>query len=320
MKEIEYKRDENFVDITGTIQNLPDYCKYIPRPLIAFDLVSYRKRKSEEDEWKTDENRIVLFDEETFHEEYENGDRIRVKGELQSRNYTRDNHEVENLIVMAVQNYIEIREEVPALKQPTGRKRQPIDWSKLLDIGFIPSVPEDSMYKEDGRKEKTQESPYVYRVDANGDVFKETEHVAYEVIAKSIERLDEEKDPLYGDRNKVVLCGKVMRSPYYDYLGQENKVAFLSFNLKTKSSFFEDRVFYNNIIAWGDLAVTSFESMAKHDIVRVSGRLQSREYNKTVTKRWVTEHNNKKKKKIDLTLMTREVSASKIEKCIIHKK
>jgi single-stranded DNA-binding protein len=314
MKSIDYKHDENFVDITGTIENLPDYCKYIPRPLISFDLISKRKRKSEEEEWQTDRNRIVLFDDEDFHTQFTNGERIRVKGELQSRNYTRDNHEVDSLITMAVQNYIEIEGEIPSNKQPSGRKKQPIDWSKLFQYGLLPKVPEDSMYKEDGTKEKNQDAPYVYRVNENGEVTKETEHVAYEIVAKKIEKA-EEIHPIFGDKNKVVLCGKITRNPYFDFLGRETKVPFFSFSMRTKSSFFEGRVFYNNVISWSDLAQDAFETIKVNDYARVVGRLQSREYTKEVTKRWVTEHGNKKKKKMDLTLITREVSASKILYC-----
>jgi single-stranded DNA-binding protein len=317
MKEITYLKDENFVDITGTISDLPDYCKYIPRPLIAFNLSSVRKRKSIEQPIVTDENRIVLFDNEEFHLDFNDGDRIRVKGELQSRNYTRDNHEVDELILMAVANYIEIWNELPSAKEPKGKIRQPIEWKKLMDVGLLPEVPSDSMYLADGTKDKNADAPFVYRIDDNGEVFKETEHVAYEIVAKKIERLTEEIDPIIGDKNKVVILGKVTRNPNFNFLGTVNKVAFFSFNLRTKSQFFEGRVFYNNIISWSKLAEDAFENIKINDYVKVIGRLQSREYTKEITRRWVTPSGNKKKKKIELTLLTREISSSKIEKCIV---
>lgn len=317
MKEIPYKKDENFVDLTGTILNLPDYCKYIPRPLIAFDLLSYRKRKDTSDEWVIDENRIILFDDEEFHLTFKDGDRVRIKGELQSRNFTRDNHEVDEMIRMAVANYLEIWGEIPATKEPRGKFRQPIDWAKLMNMGMLPEVPSDSMYLADGSKDKNPDAPFVYRVDENGEVFKETEHVAYEVVAKKIERLEEEMDELFGDKNKVVMTGKITRNPYFDYLGTTNKIPFFSFNVRTKSSFFEERVFYLNIISWSKLAEDAFESIKLNDYVKVIGRLQSRHYKKEITRRWVTPAGNKKKKKVELDLVTREISASKIEKCIL---
>lgn len=316
MKEVYYKKDDNSVEITGLISNLPDYCKYIPRPLIAFDLTSYRKRKSIDHEWVTDENRIVLFDDEEFHINYKDGDRIRVKGELQSRNYTRDNHEVDEMILMAVANYIEIWSEIPTAKEPKGKIRQPIEWKKLMNVGLLPEVPSDSMFEADGTKNKNPDAPFVYRIDENGEVYKETEHVAYEIVAKSITRLDSPMDEIYGDKNKVLIIGKVTRNPYFDYLGNASKVAFFSFNMRTSSSFFENRVFYNNIISWSTLAEDAFEHVRENDYVKVIGRLQSREYTKEITRRWVTPSGNKKKKKIELVLVTREISASKIDKCI----
>lgn len=315
IQTITYKEDENFVELSGVIKNLPDYCKYIPRPLIAFDLVSQRKRKTEEEEIRYDTNRIIVFDDEGFTDRYKEGDYIRVKGELQSRNFTRDNHEVEEMLSLAVKNYIEIFDEYPTDKDPKGKIRQKIAWSKLLSMGLIPSVPEDSMYLEDGTKSKSKDVPFVYRVDENGEVYKETEHVAYEVVAKKYELYDVELGPLEGDKNKVVLVGRVTKQPYFDYLGNETKVPFCSFNMCTKSKFFDDRVFYNNVITWSKLAEEAFENIQRDSVVKIVGRLQSRGYQKELVKRWKTPNGKRKKKDIVLDLVTREVSASKIFLC-----
>jgi len=315
IQNIKYKADENFVELTGVIQNLPDYCKYIPRPLIAFDLISQRKRKSEDEQITHDQNRIIVFDDEDFNNKFQNGDRIRIKGELQSRNFTRDNHEIDELLVLAIKNYIEIFDGFPSKNEPRGKIRQPIDWSKLLQMGLIPSVPEDSMYLEDGTKSKSKDAPFVYRIDENGEVYKETEHVAYEVVAKKVELLEEEMDDLDGDKNKVVLVGRVTRQPYFDYLGNETKVPFCSFNICTKSKFFEDRVFYNNVITWSKLAEEAFENVQREDYVKIVGRLQSRSYSKEFVRRWKTPSGKRKKKAVTLELITREISASKIFYC-----
>lgn len=312
-----YKKDENFVDITGTIQNVPDYCKYVQtggsvKPLISFDLVSFRKRKNVEEEWQTDQNRIILFDNENFHKDFSNGDRVRIKGELQSRNFTRDNHEVDEMLKSSVKNYIDIWGKFPAKKEPKGKIREPISWELLLKVGLIPRIPEDSMYLEDGSKSKSKDSPFVYRVDENGEVYKETEHVAYEILATSVERLFEEVDPLFGDKNKVVLVGKVTKQPYFDFLGNATKVPFCSFNVRTKSNYFEDRAFYNNVISWSVLAEEAFQNIQPNETVKIVGRLQSRGYQKELIKRWKTPSGKRKKKVINLDLTTREISASKV--------
>lgn len=320
MNIIPYKKDENFVDITGTIQNIPDYCKYIPRPLISFDILSYRKRKTLEHPWVIDENCVVLFDDEEFHLNFKDGDRVRIKGETQTRNFTRDNHEVDEMVLVAVANYIEIWEEIPSIIEPKGKVRQPIDWKKLMEKGLLEVVPSDSMYTEDGTKFKSVDTPFVYRVDDNGEVFKETEHVAFEIIAKKIERIEEPMDELLGDKNKVITVGKITSNPNFDFLGNETKVPFFSFKLRTKSEFFEGRVVYNNIISWSKLAEDAFEHVKINDYVKVIGRLQSRRYKKEIVRRWVTPSGNKKKKKIELELITREISASKIDLCSLTEK
>lgn len=323
MKQVPYKGDENFVELTGVIKNLPDYVKYVmlphPRPLITFDLVSYRKKKDLEDEFEFDENRIILFDDEQFHQDFQNGDRVRIRGELQSRNFTRDNHEVDDLVKMAVKNYIDIMGEIPGIKPPKPKIRQPIDWKKILQLGLLPSIPDDSMFLGDNSKEKSKERQYVYQIDSNGDIFKSTEHVTYEVVVRKYEKLEDELEPLIGDKNKVVLEGLITRNPFFDMLGNENKVAFSSINVRTKSRFFDDRAFYNNVISWAKIAEEVFANIKEGDYVKVIGRLQSRTYNKEVTKRWTTIHGNKKKKKMELELLTREVSASKIMKCFQKK-
>lgn len=315
IQNIKYKKDENFIELTGVIKNMPDYCKYIPRPLVSFDLTSQRRRRNEREEIKYDENRIIIFDDEEFLENFKDGDRIKIKGELQSRNYTRDTHEVDELIKIAVKNYIELFDEFPTEKEPKPRIKQVISWPKLLQMGMIPTVPEDSMYLEDGSKNKSKEAPFVYRVDENGEVYKETQHVTYEVVAKKYEKIEEEVDPLIGDKNKAILVGKVTQQPYFDYLGTENKVSFCSFKVCTKSSFFEERVFYNNIISWSNIAEEAFENINADEYVKVVGRLQSRIHQKELIRRWKTPSGKRKKKVLEIELVTREISASKLFKC-----
>ena len=57
-----------------------------------------------------------------------------------------------------------------------------------------------------------------------------------------------------------------------------------------------------------------FEEVKEGNIVFIKGRLQSRDYIKKVVKRWTTPGGNRKKKEIELPLITREISISYIEK------
>jgi single-stranded DNA-binding protein len=311
MKKIRYKGDVNLVEITGTITFIEEYVRYIPRPVISCDIVSNRARKNVEEELKTDTNRFIIFDDEDFHKNFQVGDRIKAAGELQSRNYTRFSNEISDLVKIAIQNYVDIWKEIPAIKKPEGKFRQPIDWSKLLQFGLLNEVPEDSMYNEQGEKRKSQASPYIYRIDENGEVFKESEHVSYEIVVTSYERVESEVEPLFGDLNEVTLCGPVTRHPHFDMLGNSS-IPFASFTLQSESEFFGDRAFYNNVIAWAFLAEEVLSNVRVGTYVMVKGRLQSRTYKKEIIRRWVTPSGNKKRKKLELEFITREVSASKI--------
>lgn len=324
MLDFTYKKDENFVEITGVIEKLPPLVKYSTgngsvRPIVQFDLLSQRERKNEEEEIRTDINRIILFDYETFTTDFQNGDHIRIKGVLQSRNYTLDFHLVEQYVKDAVRNYTDVFGEVPTTKVAERGKRQPIDWQKLLSIGFIKKVPDDSMYNDQNEKEKTAERIYLYRADENGDVFKETEHVAYEIISNKVERY-EEFDALEGDKNKVVLTGKIISRPHFDMLGNEVKTSFCSFKIRTQSRFFGDkRAFHNNVISWAHFAEEAFSTFQVGDIVKVVGRLQSRSFEKEVRYKYLTVHGNKKTKKKNKVITTHEVSVSKFMKTTTKK-
>ncbi|MFP3725686.1 single-stranded DNA-binding protein [Priestia filamentosa] len=326
MKERVYKKDINRVEVSGEVQNLPEFVRYIQttegiRPLISFDLICYRNRKSEEDEWKTDELKMVLFDNEAFLQEVKEGDRYSFVCELQSRNYNRVNEEMDELFALAVENYHAITGEYPCESQPTFKKKEVIDWRKLIQFTLIPDAPEDSMYDRDMVKGKSQETPFIYLVNVDGEVTKESQHVTYELVAiEEPVKLEEELHPLNGDINRVKMAGRVTRDPFFNFLGQENPVAFVNFNVGTKSAFFSEHMFFNNAIAWAKNAEKVFENVKEGDYVFFKGRLQSRPYIKKFRKRWTTPGGNKKKKDIEVPLKTREVSISYIEKLVKKEK
>lgn len=320
MRENLYKKDINRVEVTGEVHNLPEFVRYIQttegiRPLISFDLNCYRNRKSEDDEWQFDELKIVLFDNEPFLQNAKEGDRYRFVCELQSRNYNRVNEEMDELFSLAVENYYAITGSYPCENQPTFKKKEIIDWRKLIQFTLIPDAPEDSMYDRDMVKGKSQETPFVYLVNVDGEVTKESQHVTYELVATEEPiKLEGDVHPLDGDVNRAKMCGRVTKDPFFNFLGKEKPVAFVNFNVGTKSSFFGEHMFFNNAIAWGKNAEKVFQNVKEGDYVFFKGRLQSRPYIKKFRKRWTTPGGNRKKKDIELPLKTREISISYIEK------
>lgn len=322
MRESMYKKDINRVEVSGEIHNLPEFVRYIQttegvRPLISFDLNCYRNRKKEEDEWQFDELKIVLFDNEAFLQNAKEGERYQFVGELQSRNYNRVNEEMDELYSLAVGNYYAITGTYPCENQPTSKKKEVIDWRKLIQFTLIPTAPDDSMYDAEMVKHKSQETPFIYVVNVDGEVTKESQHVTYEIVATQEPiKIEEPIHPLNGDVNKVKMCGKVTKNPFFNFLGQEKPVAFVNFNVGSKSMFFSEHMFFNNAIAWGKNAEQIFQNIKEGDYVFFKGRLQSRPYVKKFRKRWVTPGGNKKKKDIEVPLKTREVSISYIEKQI----
>ncbi|WP_336770313.1 single-stranded DNA-binding protein [Bacillus bombysepticus] len=314
-----YNIDRNYVVVSGTVGELPEVCTYLPRPLVSFDLQCFRKKKASEDEAKSDIFRIVMFDCEDLIDDVKEGDRILVKGELQTRNYMRPFTVTEEYVINAVRNYYEVFDEIPSQKPVEGRKRAPISFKKLFEQDFIPRLPQDSMFNEEDIKEKTEDRYYIYTVDENGDVYKEIEQVAYEILTSKYELL-EEPTPTKGDVNFVELLGTPIPPYNFTFRGEENPVPFLSFKVKTKSRFFkeEDRFFYTPIICWSQLAESNSELIEENKLVHIKGRLQTRTFEREIRVKWITEFGNIKKAKKPIEHIVREVSASKIDYPVIE--
>lgn len=309
-------QNRNYVVVSGTVEKLPDAVNYIPRPLVSFDLRCFRKKKAseEEHERQSDIFTVVLFDKENFLDEIQEGDRVLVKGEVQTRNFTTPFTVTEEYVINAVRNYYEVFDEFPTQRPLEGRRRVPISFKKLFDEDFIPRLPQDSLYNEEDIKEKSEERYYMYTVDESGDVYKEIQRTAYEILTDNFEKLEEPLPPK-GDVNFVELWGTPVPPYNFTFRGEENPVPFLSFKVKTKSRFFkdDDRYFYVPVISWGKLAETHEDSITEHNFVRVKGRMQTRSYEKKIRVRWFTEFGNKKHKDKMIEHVVREASASLID-------
>ena len=170
---------KNEITLTGTIQNLPERSlRMQDGMLIRFDLQVFRKPKHNDSELKYDILRIIVFNDDEFLHTYQNGDRILVRGFLQCRNYTIDDYAVNKNVQSVVRNYVELFEQFPCNKEPMGKRREIIDWPYIINAGLIRDVPKDSLYRTRYEKIGSPRTDYVYTIDKDKFVFKETQHTA----------------------------------------------------------------------------------------------------------------------------------------------
>lgn len=305
--------NKNIIELTGTIDGLKDHIKKIPRPLTAFNLLVHRPTKKNQADSKIDVIRLVLFDDELFYKEFKNSDRIKISGFLQSRNYTIDNNQVHERIESAIQNYIEFFDEFPTLEEPTANKREVIEWSKIINVGLLNSVPPDSLYITTSEKHKDKYKKFSYRIDQDKIVYKESQHVNYEVVINHFEKLEYQLNPQIGDLNKVEMIGKLMSKN----TNPKDQLKFLVTNMKIKTlNYFygEERSFYNNAIIWEDSQLSKTAPFVEGDFISIHGRLQSREYLKEVSLTRKRKSGNIKRKKVTYQLSTHEISIATLKK------
>ena len=317
MKQIKAKLFKNKITISGEIYSMDDYINYIPYPLAGFNIRSYREQK-ENEELKYDEIRIIRFNDEKVLDDYKIGDRVLIEGELQSRNYTTIHPLTDDLIQNAVDLFTNFFEEgkLPCEKQPTPRIKQPICWEMLFKYNLIDEIPADSIIRENGKRERTEHQIYIYRVDDNGQVYKETEHTAYEVIAHKITKLDEPLDPKMGDENHVVFHGRVTHPPIFDI---KDGNPFAKVTVQSFIDYFqpeEKRFVFFNFFVWGKNAEIIFRDLSAGDMVRFTGRLQSRTVERVIRLKKKNSAGKTKRKKITVSEITREVSITTMAKII----
>lgn len=317
MKEIQTKPFKNKVTLSGEVYSKDDYTNYIPYPLAGFNIYSYREQK-ENEEPTYDEIRIIKFNDEEILEQINIGDRVFIKGEAQSRNYTNTHPLTDDLIQNAVDMYRDFFEEgqLPCKEQPTTRIKQPISWDLLFHYNLIDGIPADSIIRENGERERTETQMYVYRVDANGEVFKETEHTAYEVIAHEVTILSEELDPSVGDENHITFHGRISRNPIFDVIDGNQ---FAKLTVQSYVEYFqpeEKRFVFFNFFVWGNNAEIIFSELSEGDMVRFTGRIQSRTIERILRLKKKTASGKTKRKKITINEITREVSIEKMAKIV----
>ncbi|MED2737498.1 single-stranded DNA-binding protein [Bacillus toyonensis] len=316
MKTINTKPFKNKIALSGEIVAMDDMIRYIPIPLAGFDIHCYREQKNNEDP-NFDHIRVITFDNETVLDDFEIGNRVLIKGELQSRNHTTTHPITDELIQNGVELYTSMfGDGLPAEIQPTSRIRQPLSWDMLLKHHLITEIPADSMIRENGVKEKNEIQCYVYRIDHNGEVYKEMEHTAFEVIAHEITKLEEPLNPLEGDVNHVVFHGRVSRPPIFDIIEGN---PFAKVTLQSFVEYFqpdEKRFVFFNFFVWGKNAEILLSDLAEGDQVRFTGRIQSKEIERVLRLKKKNSAGKTKRKKIPIIEITREVSVGKMAKII----
>jgi|GEM_PF-3145975 len=290
--------DINQVVISGTIHNLAHIVKYIPNPMIDFEIHSQRKAVPNK-ETVIDVIKVVVMNNEQFLERYREGDRILIRGELRSRRFTTNHYRVNPMITKAVRNYMEIFGEFPAVQEPKQWRRELIDWRPLIRSGFMASVPFDSFFDLNGNPVKTDDpahQKYQYRIDKDGLVYKEVQHTSYEVLAVSDEPLKKPVDPTAGDQNQAVLRGEVRRRT----LTRPGAHPLLSVVVRTQT----DAQANNHIFLWGTKAEDLYRRMAVGTRIYAEGRMQDRSY--------IQQIRNADHEKVDKLWTKIEVSCSRI--------
>lgn len=220
-----------------------------------------------------------LIDKITDNEEFYVGCRVKVKGFLISKNFSKTDEKVD--IMNLCNRYKNMHEgERPLLyvgdrvfvDKETGipYEKNYIDWNLLLEDGLLDVIPDEEA-QELGRVE------YFYIED--GRVFRQEHKTNYIVIAKEIEVDDDFFNTNKGDENFIELSGTAKDIYVYDYEGYSSgHICIVS---KTDDM---TRNSYIHVILKGrDLSVLNRISM--DDIVHVKGKLKHRVIDKSYIKK-----------------------------------
>lgn len=320
MQEVKYKKNKNKIILTGEISELPEFTRNVyvekDRSLVQFTIKSYRE-KTNRNKQEYDEIDIVLFDHPDFLQNAKVGDRFQFVGELQNRNYglRHENENVDEIYQNAVNMYRKIVGSNPTKVQYSQNKLSPVIWEELFKYYLIPSVPKDSMY--DINNQKTNQK-FVYSVDIDGTVIKETQHVHYEVLVHEYRKLTEPLDKRRGDKNKVTFCGHVNKNLNIQKQ-YRNKIPYASIPIQSDVTYFSpNRKVTVHAIAWDKLALDIAKNIKKNDYVEMYGRFQTRKYTKEMIKKRKSKTGKRQQNKIYRELHACEISISGISKCILN--
>lgn len=296
--KLPYIPDQNIALLTGRVASEPSI-RYVGDDgldICEFILDSKREtgRRDEESELTSNVFNVVIKGNgaEEWSQQLREGLHVRIQGLFQSRPYRR---RIEDRVLSEIAEiYVLSYQEAP-VKKPKSKKDQPVDWGKLIDSGLLLDIPEDDISQPEGT--------YRYFVSNTGKVFKETRHIRYEVLVKSIQVID---PPASGvDENRIILVGEVLPKPRITYVSDQ-QIPLCQLMIVTKRKE-DDRTDLVHCIRWGDMGEKIAKDYADGGRAKILGRLQSRYYEKEITMR-----RGKKKAQRTVQQIAYEVSISKI--------
>lgn len=356
---IKLQQNEQFfnkIKLNGTVVKKDGFVNFAPFPIFGMEIKTKKTKElksmyrftNNEDLTKPDETkssdyfyfRIIFINQPNVINEFEIGDRITLLGEIQSRNYFQFYPLSDTLIQNAVDIYQNLFNKIPTKEEPTQFIRQPIHWEPLLDLNLLEGIPSDSLFIEDGKKSDDPNNPYLYKIDWNGEVTKETRETIIEVIvldykkeeklcvvessdsslidSNPLEKLVKddqldtnittesniESDENLGDEeviNDIFISGRVASTPNLEVQGAN---VFTEFKVQTYIPFFEkkeERLTFITVKATGGDAEKIFNTFEYGQYIQVYGSLVSEMTNHTFRVKKITASNKKKTKKIVIT-------------------
>lgn len=220
-----------------------------------------------------------LIDKVVENDDYYVGCRVRVKGYLISKNFSKTDEKID--IMNLCNRYKNMHDgERPLLyegeKQFVDKEtgiaypKNYIDWDLLLSDGLLEVIPDEEA-QDLGKVE--------YFFIEDGRVFRQEHRTNYIVIAKDIEPADGFLDPTKGDENSIVLSGTAKDIYVHEYEGyQSGHICLIS-----KSADMTRNSYIHVLFKAKDLSALSRISI--DDIVKVKGKLKHRVIEKSFTKK-----------------------------------
>jgi hypothetical protein len=191
---------DNKVQLVGRVIKKDEFVNLVPFPIFGLEIEVpieeaktslYQFEKVEDEEpSKFFSFRVIFFNNESIINEIEIGDIIAVNGELQSRNFSQKHPMTDDLLQSSVEIFQNLFNKLPVIKEPTQHMRQPIHWKELMDMNLLEQVPNDSKYDENNSLVEESNKPYIYKLNWNGEVSKETDESILEVISFEYKKLD----------------------------------------------------------------------------------------------------------------------------------
>lgn len=298
MEKLPYIPDQNIVSISGSIITDPQV-RYVGSDgleLCEFVISTSRKpsKSAESDEPITDVFNVIIKGDgaEAWSQQLREGLHVRIHGLFQSRPYRRSIPdraltEIAEIFIMG-----NLDRHAPVAR-PEHDRLQPLDWKKLLDSGLLSEVPAD---------DESEGGNFRYMCTPTGEVLKESRHIRYEILVGSIEVIDPPEDGV--DENRIVLVGKIKFVPRISYV-TEQQVPLCQFAVVAeRPNGLTDLI---HCIRWGADAERIAQEIGPGERVKVSGRLQSRAYEKEIK-----VGTGKKRRKKTIQRLAYEVSVAKL--------